>query len=538
MSEGREPETSSRGWAALTVVVSALVVAEAWQKFGSYQDDAYIFLRYADNFVRGAGLVYNLGERVEGFTSPLWQLLVIACAALHLDMLHAIGVMGTVATVGTLLVSVRDARRCGPPGAFGAIAPLALATYVHFVVWAVSGLETSLFTFLLWAALSSHRVAIHERRTPGVGTGVLLALASLARPEGGVAVLVLVADAGLRALRSREAGPRRANPWRAMAALLGPAALAGVVLLAARWVYYHDSLPNTFYAKIGGTRHHVAMGAVYLGRFMRDSPLVWCVAGLLLPGAARRAPALGAAAAIVAVWSLNVLRVGGDYLEYHRFMVPLAPLLFALGAQGVHEIHRFAADRIADRFPPARLRGAVPAAAASLALATVVAVQHEPIQFRAEHGFPGVLANVRLGRLLGSGLPPGWTIGLPHIGAVGYYSRRRIVDFLGLVDRGLAHRPTTVDPDAKLSWRESGHDHFDVDWSFAQKPDVVAFLRAFGSEPFEDISEVPCELRVESRVLERLAASREYVLRNVEVDTHVYGAVFVRAAREAELDRR
>ena len=35
-------------------------------------EDAFIFFRYVDNFVKGNGLVFNVGERVEGFTSPFW----------------------------------------------------------------------------------------------------------------------------------------------------------------------------------------------------------------------------------------------------------------------------------------------------------------------------------------------------------------------------------------------------------------------------------------------------------------------------------
>ncbi|HEY3874828.1 MAG TPA: hypothetical protein VGM92_05095, partial [Candidatus Kapabacteria bacterium] len=35
-------------------------------------DDAFITMRYVKNFVDGNGLVYNIGERVEGYTHFLW----------------------------------------------------------------------------------------------------------------------------------------------------------------------------------------------------------------------------------------------------------------------------------------------------------------------------------------------------------------------------------------------------------------------------------------------------------------------------------
>src|SRR4030067_1950880 len=44
-------------------------------------DDAMISMRYAYNLAHGNGLVWNVGERVQGFTNPLW---VFYMALLHL----------------------------------------------------------------------------------------------------------------------------------------------------------------------------------------------------------------------------------------------------------------------------------------------------------------------------------------------------------------------------------------------------------------------------------------------------------------------
>lgn len=49
-------------------------------------DDAYVYFRYVDNWViHGQGLVWNPGEFVEGYSSPLWALLLGLCRLLHLD---------------------------------------------------------------------------------------------------------------------------------------------------------------------------------------------------------------------------------------------------------------------------------------------------------------------------------------------------------------------------------------------------------------------------------------------------------------------
>ena len=49
-------------------------------------DDAYVYFRYVDNWIiHGEGLVWNPGEYVEGFSSPIWPLVLGAFRFLHFD---------------------------------------------------------------------------------------------------------------------------------------------------------------------------------------------------------------------------------------------------------------------------------------------------------------------------------------------------------------------------------------------------------------------------------------------------------------------
>src|SRR5262245_49425496 len=59
------------------VVASSIVafVLGAWN-VSDRIDDAFIAYRYSDNLVHGHGLVYNVGDRVEGFTSLAWVVLL------------------------------------------------------------------------------------------------------------------------------------------------------------------------------------------------------------------------------------------------------------------------------------------------------------------------------------------------------------------------------------------------------------------------------------------------------------------------------
>jgi arabinofuranosyltransferase len=56
----------------LTVVT---LVCLAWHNRFIW-DDPFILFRYADNLELGKGLVWNEGERVEGYTNFLWTLLM------------------------------------------------------------------------------------------------------------------------------------------------------------------------------------------------------------------------------------------------------------------------------------------------------------------------------------------------------------------------------------------------------------------------------------------------------------------------------
>ena len=69
----------------LLLAAAGLLVGHALV-FDFVNDDAFISFRYADNLVRHGALVFNPGERVEGYTNFLWVLLGAVFEALgHID---------------------------------------------------------------------------------------------------------------------------------------------------------------------------------------------------------------------------------------------------------------------------------------------------------------------------------------------------------------------------------------------------------------------------------------------------------------------
>ncbi len=62
-------------WAVPFMLESSVVAIDGRRYFGLF-DDAMISMRYAWNFSHGQGLVWNAGERIEGFTNLLWTLIM------------------------------------------------------------------------------------------------------------------------------------------------------------------------------------------------------------------------------------------------------------------------------------------------------------------------------------------------------------------------------------------------------------------------------------------------------------------------------
>jgi arabinofuranosyltransferase len=64
----------------ISALVAVAVLSVAW-----ISDDALITFRYALNVVSGNGPVFNVGERVQGYTHPLWFILMTAAMFIYRD---------------------------------------------------------------------------------------------------------------------------------------------------------------------------------------------------------------------------------------------------------------------------------------------------------------------------------------------------------------------------------------------------------------------------------------------------------------------
>lgn len=147
-----------------------------------FTEDAFITLRYGENFWHGRGLVFNTGEHVLGATSPLWTLitgLVVTIFPLSAALI-VINLLALGAFIGVALLSTQILREWQMPAACTILMIATLFLHHLTVAVSVNGMETSLFT--LWMATSLYAL-IRERQDLAI---VLAALATLTRPEGAI----------------------------------------------------------------------------------------------------------------------------------------------------------------------------------------------------------------------------------------------------------------------------------------------------------------------------------------------------------------
>jgi arabinofuranosyltransferase len=278
-------------------------------------DDAFISFRYADKWLEGAGLVFNRGERVEGYTNFLW---VVELAALKklLGIEAPAGALllsfaYTAATVGlTAWVAARSPQRSHRAW-ITVLALVLLLTERGFAVWSSSGLETRQFTFfvLLGYALLSEAGDGWPAR---VGGSLSLAAAQLTRPEGLMLAVVAVGAFVLQRAHTRSLRVR------ACVEVVLPVLSITLGHFVWRRLYYGDWLPNTYYAK--HVRAWWDMGAVYFGALAIESALYLLVplsiAGAFLRARRGRLGFLEVSLAGLALHVLYVAQIGGDHFEF------------------------------------------------------------------------------------------------------------------------------------------------------------------------------------------------------------------------------
>ncbi len=459
-------------------------------------DDAMVSMTYARNLVEGHGLNWaREGEPVEGFTSPLWTLLMVPVNVVGIDLrLRSafVQLLSLSLLVGNLLLvrrlSIRFFLCKGPMTWFPAI--LLTATYYSLNYWALMGMETGLQALLVTAIVFLAFEIIEGGRRRVISLWVLATAAYMTRMDMLILVAVVV---GYIALRG---AIRRVDLSRWILGVTLFILVAGGYQLF-RWWYFGELLPNTYYLKLTGVDLEIRLlrgFLVYLD-FLKS---FWPVLAVVIAGLVG-IPALRARArlplALFLAYSAYSIYVGGDGWEYqeyvtaNRFLVFVLPLVFVVYGALVASLHQLILDRFGGRPPALRrsLRGGL--AITTLALTLFVnglilstgQNQHWRLFLMRDRpmlvgSHAEVMAKLKK---LDTLIPKDARVATFWAGIPAYFSDYRMVDMFGYSDYHVARMPV-VRKLSTASAREfrPGHMKWNYTYTFEEKkPD--AFLQAW-----------------------------------------------------------
>ncbi len=227
-------------WLVLLMVVSVAVQAVLWTW---YIEDAAISFAYARNLATGEGLVpYPAGERVEGYSNPTWVFLLAVGELLGIDSFSGAKILGALFGALTLPFAYLLASELRPDedDDVPVYAAVFLAGCSQFTIWNTSGLENSLFNFLLAVGLWRTIAELKPGRWP-IGPFAYFLLA-ITRPEG----IMYGAAAGFWAMAfSLGLGQGLWPTLRWLGTFFAPWTIYQVW----HYNYFAWPLPNTYYAK-------------------------------------------------------------------------------------------------------------------------------------------------------------------------------------------------------------------------------------------------------------------------------------------------
>jgi len=302
-------------------------------------DDAFISFRYAKNLIEGHGLVYNIGEKVEGYTNFLWTMLLSLFMRLGMNVVTVSQVLGGLFSLSTISLLLRLNQKLYPrDNLFNYLAPLFLVGCGAYAAWSTGGLETSFYTFLVFLG-SLFLVTGMDKPLCSAISGMVFALACLTRLDGlifaGVTFVLYVNFC----VRKKQIGLKNIYFW-ALSFLI-----PFLIYFFWRWSYYGKFLPNTFYVKVGSESLY-QQGFIYLFDFVsRFWAWLFLIPLAFLSRTIRSNENLKFIVpyfvTLTLVFSIYVIYIGGDFMDMFRFFVPVLPFFFFLIQEGFRGMYDY-----------------------------------------------------------------------------------------------------------------------------------------------------------------------------------------------------
>ena len=277
-----KPLTRTWQWSLLAAAMLLTFVQTAW-----ICEDAFITLRTVDFALQGHGLVWNIGERVQAYTHPLWLMLLIPWRYLAGDPYMALITLSLSCSAGAMYV-IKLTRTSWPLHSIVGVASLMWSR--AFVDYSSSGLENPLTHLLLAAFLLTWL----RSDTPKKGLWLTLICSAMYtnRPDS---ILLVLPALGWHFLKTPKVGQ----------AMLGALPAIGWTLFSL--VYYGSSVPNTALSKVAtglSLWSNAAQAGHYVEWTLHNDPLTLIIIVMTSSTTSARptSPHFGSGTPITAHW--------------------------------------------------------------------------------------------------------------------------------------------------------------------------------------------------------------------------------------------
>lgn len=494
-------------WLAPVSIATAFVLWSSWfvsrtsflingKRYFSLFDDAMISMRYAWNLTHGNGLVWNAGERVEGYTNLLMTL-AMSISNFFFDKTSAtlsIQIFGIALMLLIAFLSLKISGRVlrhdmgEYKGLAYALITLGVLSYYPLVYWSLVGMETGLLTMLLLVAVLFTLRYIDERRNFLLYlVAVSLGLAFLTRNDSAIFAILVFTYLSLMTIKSKDAFIK-SKPLVLAAFIF---AIFVFFQVAFRYIYYGQLLPNTYLLKLSGfpTDLRIVNGIGFILPFFRETFFLVFLASLALVShfGMRRILLLS----ILVLATLYQIWNGGDPWNYWRIIAPSMPLIIILAIIAIVEIGA--------SFKGIRMTGKIPKPDVMdlkqfyFGRATLIIISALIVLIPANRRFVGEIIglvkpytaqanenNVRRALAISDLTTEDATVGVFWAGSIPYYSGRKAIDFLGKSDDYIA----SLSPDLSgaIAWKGMvgvpGHSKYDLTYSIQKlKPTYIQNVR-------------------------------------------------------------
>jgi arabinofuranosyltransferase len=283
-------------------------------------DDAYITFRTVDNFASGFGLRWNVADRVQTYTHPLWMCLVTIVHFLTGEFYFSVitlSIVLTLASAALLFFGLKNGHISV------CLAALVLMFSKAFVDYSTSGLENPL-SFLLVALFLTVYFSSEKMSQKGLfRLSLLTALCMLNRMDSFLLLLppLVYSARGLpikKAIRTAAMGFIPFFAWELFSLF-----------------YYGFLFPNTAYTKLGTGIPMIALleqGYYYFANSLDWDPItLFVILSGLVGSFIRRDLKESAFALGLALYLLYVWRIGGDFMSGRFLALPLFGAVALIG---------------------------------------------------------------------------------------------------------------------------------------------------------------------------------------------------------------